>query len=174
MRLLYDGWLFECVVLTCLSLFLLLLLLFSCSFCLTVVLLWCKYFIVLLLLKYCTMMYRMNDNEKKIISVFSPFSLSIFFLYFIAAFLVSYPTDYEDTGAYWRSWYETPNFEHDVRDLFEELKPFYEQLHAFVRRRLKQQYGDSVFPASGHIPAHLLGQCAASAPSLQAHRVGHG
>ena len=61
-----------------------------------------------------------------------------------------------------------------MRALFEELKPFYEQLHAFVRRRLKQQYGDSVFPASGHIPAHLLGQCAASAPSLQAYRIGHG
>ena len=65
---------------------------------------------------------------------------------------------YADTGDYWRSWYETASFEQDVADLFTELKPFYRQLHAFVRRRLKAQYGDSVFPSSGHIPAHLLGQ----------------
>ncbi|XP_070194515.1 angiotensin-converting enzyme-like isoform X1 [Littorina saxatilis] len=64
---------------------------------------------------------------------------------------------YADTGDYWRSKYETETFEQDVASLFEELKPFYTELHAFVRRRLKAQYGDSVFPASGHIPAHLLG-----------------
>ena len=60
-----------------------------------------------------------------------------------------------------------------MRELFDELKPLYEQLHAFVRRRLKQQYGDSVFPASGHIPAHLLGQCVVSAPSVWEHLIGH-
>lgn len=64
---------------------------------------------------------------------------------------------YADTGAYWRSWYETATFEQDVRGLFDQLKPFYRQLHAFVRRRLKAQYGDKVFPVSGQIPAHLLG-----------------
>nr|KAG5714057.1 hypothetical protein BaRGS_020385 [Batillaria attramentaria] len=64
---------------------------------------------------------------------------------------------YQDTGDYWRSWYETATFEQDVAALFKELKPFYEQLHAFVRRRLKAQYGASLFPSTGHIPAHLLG-----------------
>ncbi|KAK7508278.1 hypothetical protein BaRGS_00000517 [Batillaria attramentaria] len=65
---------------------------------------------------------------------------------------------YQDTGDYWRSWYETDTFEQDVAALFQELKPFYEQLHAFVRRRLKAQYGESLFPSTGHIPAHLLGK----------------
>ncbi|KAL8582095.1 hypothetical protein ACOMHN_004015 [Nucella lapillus] len=64
---------------------------------------------------------------------------------------------YADTGAYWKSQYETETFEQDVAALFKELQPLYEQLHAFVRRRLKKQYGEDVFPASGHIPAHLLG-----------------
>ncbi|KAL8605178.1 hypothetical protein ACOMHN_031119 [Nucella lapillus] len=64
---------------------------------------------------------------------------------------------YADTGAYWRSWYEAPTFEQDVATLFEELKPFYRELHAFVRHRLMKQYGNGVFPSSGHIPAHLLG-----------------
>ncbi|KAL8582094.1 hypothetical protein ACOMHN_004014 [Nucella lapillus] len=64
---------------------------------------------------------------------------------------------YADIGAYWRTSYETEKFEQDVAALFKELQPLYEQLHAFVRRRLKKQYGENVFPASGHIPAHLLG-----------------
>ncbi|CAL1537547.1 unnamed protein product [Lymnaea stagnalis] len=62
-----------------------------------------------------------------------------------------------DTGAYWRSWYETPTFEDDVRALFDQIRPLYEQLHAYARRKLKQIYGNDKFPSSGHIPAHLLG-----------------
>ncbi|XP_076440450.1 angiotensin-converting enzyme-like [Babylonia areolata] len=64
---------------------------------------------------------------------------------------------YADTGEYWKSMYESDTFEQDIGALFEELKPFYKQLHAYVRRRLKKQYGEDVFPSSGHIPAHLLG-----------------
>lgn len=66
---------------------------------------------------------------------------------------------YADTGAYWRSWYEMDTFDQEVKRLFEQLKPLYEQLHAFVRRRLKKQYGAAIFPQTGHIPAHLLGRC---------------
>lgn len=33
----------------------------------------------------------------------------------------------------------------------------YEQIHAFVRRHLRQKYGEDVVPAKGPIPAHLLG-----------------
>ncbi|XP_055860968.1 angiotensin-converting enzyme-like isoform X3 [Biomphalaria glabrata] len=64
---------------------------------------------------------------------------------------------YADTGAYWRSWYDTPTFEDDVRALFDQLRPLYEQLHAYARRKLKSMYGADKFPSSGHIPAHLLG-----------------
>ncbi|PVD23094.1 hypothetical protein C0Q70_16356 [Pomacea canaliculata] len=64
---------------------------------------------------------------------------------------------YADTGAYWRSWYEMDTFDQEVKRLFEQLKPLYEQLHAFVRQRLKKQYGAAIFPQTGHIPAHLLG-----------------
>ncbi|KAI8789468.1 angiotensin-converting enzyme isoform X2, partial [Biomphalaria glabrata] len=63
---------------------------------------------------------------------------------------------YADTGAYWRSWYDTPTFEDDVRALFDQLRPLYEQLHAYARRKLKSMYGADKFPSSGHIPAHLL------------------
>ncbi|KAH9488846.1 hypothetical protein Btru_058675 [Bulinus truncatus] len=62
-----------------------------------------------------------------------------------------------DTGAYWRSWYDTPTFEDDVRELYDQLRPLYEQLHAFARRKLKTIYGQDKFPSTGHIPAHILG-----------------
>ncbi|CAG5130978.1 unnamed protein product [Candidula unifasciata] len=62
-----------------------------------------------------------------------------------------------DLGAYWRSRYDTPEFEADVQALFDQLRPLYEHLHAHARRRLKTIYGKDKFPSSGHIPAHLLG-----------------
>jgi peptidyl-dipeptidase A len=37
------------------------------------------------------------------------------------------------------------------------VKPLYESLHAYVRRRLRETYGADVVPANGPIPAHLLG-----------------
>lgn len=64
---------------------------------------------------------------------------------------------YVDMGDYYRSWYEDPNFETDVRNLYEELRPLYTQLHAYVRRKLREYYKDETFPDSGHIPAHLFG-----------------
>ncbi|XP_060578546.1 angiotensin-converting enzyme-like [Ruditapes philippinarum] len=64
---------------------------------------------------------------------------------------------HNDTGEYWRSWYESDTFEEDLKTLLEELKPLYSKLHAYVRKRLKEHYGPEHFPASGHIPAHLFG-----------------
>ena len=67
---------------------------------------------------------------------------------------------YEDNGAYWRSWYEDPDFEADVARLWGEVRPLYEQVHAYVLRKLKERYPDreEEFPETGHIPAHLLGR----------------
>ncbi|ESO94198.1 hypothetical protein LOTGIDRAFT_161404 [Lottia gigantea] len=64
---------------------------------------------------------------------------------------------YPDTGAYWKSWYDTPTFEEDLKTLFETLKPLYVNLHAYTRKKLKERYGADKFPTSGHIPAHILG-----------------
>ncbi|KAH9492523.1 hypothetical protein Btru_046312 [Bulinus truncatus] len=57
----------------------------------------------------------------------------------------------------WLSEYESKTFEDDVANLLAEIHPLYEQLHAYVRRRLKAFYGEDKFPPSGHIPAHILG-----------------
>ncbi|MGA7990955.1 MAG: M2 family metallopeptidase [Thermoanaerobaculia bacterium] len=65
---------------------------------------------------------------------------------------------FADTGAMWRSKYDmTPDaFAREVDRLWEQVRPLYVALHAYTRRRLRERYGDAV-PATGPIPAHLLG-----------------
>ena len=65
---------------------------------------------------------------------------------------------FDDTGAMWRSKYDMPPdaFAKEVDRLWEQLKPLYVSLHAYVRWKLREKYGD-VVPARGPIPAHLLG-----------------
>ncbi|XP_066520226.1 angiotensin-converting enzyme [Hoplias malabaricus] len=64
---------------------------------------------------------------------------------------------FEDTGAYWRSWYESPTFEKDLENLYQQILPLYQNLHAFVRRKLYNFYGPRYVNLKGPIPAHLLG-----------------
>ncbi len=65
---------------------------------------------------------------------------------------------FADTGALWRSAYDMPpdEFAAEVDRLWEQVKPLYVALHAYVRTKLRERYGDAV-PADGPIPAHLLG-----------------
>ena len=66
---------------------------------------------------------------------------------------------FEDTGAMWRSKYDMlPGaFAREVDRLWEEVRPLYLSLHAYVRRRLREIYGPDRVPERGAIPAHLLG-----------------
>uniref|UniRef100_A0A671V3H3 Angiotensin-converting enzyme n=1 Tax=Sparus aurata TaxID=8175 RepID=A0A671V3H3_SPAAU len=64
---------------------------------------------------------------------------------------------FADTGADWRSWYETETFEQDLEQLYRTIEPLYQNLHAFVRRQLYKQYGPKYINLKGPIPAHLLG-----------------
>jgi peptidyl-dipeptidase A len=41
--------------------------------------------------------------------------------------------------------------------LWDQLRPLYESLHAYVRGQLRKKYGNDLVPAHGPIPAHLLG-----------------
>lgn len=66
-------------------------------------------------------------------------------------------TGFKDTGAYWRSWYETDNFQEVIERLYQTIEPLYQHLHAFVRRQLYKQYGPKYINLRGPIPAHLLG-----------------
>jgi peptidyl-dipeptidase A len=65
---------------------------------------------------------------------------------------------FADTGAMWRLKYDMPadEFTKELDRLWEQVKPLYNSLHAYVRMKLHEKYGD-VVPANGPIPAHLLG-----------------
>jgi peptidyl-dipeptidase A len=65
---------------------------------------------------------------------------------------------FADTGAMWRAKYDmTPDaFTRELDRLWGQVQPLYLQLHAYVRMKLRQKYGD-VVPAKGPLPAHLLG-----------------
>jgi peptidyl-dipeptidase A len=65
---------------------------------------------------------------------------------------------FADMGAMWRSKYDMPPdaFPAEMDRLWEQVRPLYLSLHAYVRSRLREKYGDIV-PANGPIPAHLLG-----------------
>uniref|UniRef100_A0A8C3L718 Angiotensin-converting enzyme n=1 Tax=Chrysolophus pictus TaxID=9089 RepID=A0A8C3L718_CHRPC len=75
--------------------------------------------------------------------------------------------NYSDYGDYWRANYETDYPEEykysrdqlvqDVEKTFEQIKPLYQQLHAYVRHRLEQVYGSELINPTGCLPAHLLG-----------------
>ncbi|XP_064807077.1 angiotensin-converting enzyme-like [Oncorhynchus masou masou] len=64
---------------------------------------------------------------------------------------------FDDTGEYWRSWYESPTFESDLEAIYKQIQPLYQNLHAFVRRKLYNHYGPKYINLKGPIPAHLLG-----------------
>lgn len=66
---------------------------------------------------------------------------------------------FPDLGSMWRSNYDMPPdaFAEELDRLWEQVRPLYLSLHAYVRRRLRETYGADVVPADGPIPAHLLG-----------------
>ncbi|XP_001845716.2 angiotensin-converting enzyme [Culex quinquefasciatus] len=64
---------------------------------------------------------------------------------------------HDDMGALWRQSFEQENFVEKMKDLWGELKPFYGELHKYVRRELMKIYGDKMDAKNPNIPAHLLG-----------------
>jgi peptidyl-dipeptidase A len=66
---------------------------------------------------------------------------------------------FKDMGAMWRSNYDmTPEqFSADVERLWEQVRPFYESLHAYVRNRIFKQYGSQAVTTDGLIRSDLLG-----------------
>ncbi|XP_018022677.1 angiotensin-converting enzyme [Hyalella azteca] len=64
---------------------------------------------------------------------------------------------FDNMGEMWLYPYESLTFKSDMKRLWLQLKPLYEQLHAYVRRRLREVYGQDKVSRRGAIPAHLLG-----------------
>ncbi len=66
---------------------------------------------------------------------------------------------YKDMGQMWCSGYdmEPAAFAAELDRLWEQVKPLYLSLHAYVRKCLREKYGEALVPRHGPIPAHLLG-----------------
>jgi peptidyl-dipeptidase A len=66
---------------------------------------------------------------------------------------------FKDTGAMWRSKYDMPadDFAKELDRLWDQVRPLYLSLHAYVRTKLREKYGPNAVPEKGPIPAQLLG-----------------
>lgn len=66
---------------------------------------------------------------------------------------------FADMGALWRSNYDMPpdEFSAEIERLWQQVRPLYLSLHAYVRSQLVKKYGPQAVPPTGPIPAHLLG-----------------
>jgi peptidyl-dipeptidase A len=66
---------------------------------------------------------------------------------------------FASVASIWKSGYDMPEAElaATTDKLWSQVKPLYDQLHCYARRKLNQKYGDKVVPKAGPIPSHLLG-----------------
>ncbi|XP_068631480.1 angiotensin-converting enzyme-like [Battus philenor] len=64
---------------------------------------------------------------------------------------------YETVAEWWLGEYEASDSEDQFLALWQQVRPLYQQIHAYVRRHLRLKYGDDVVSTKGPIPAHLLG-----------------
>jgi len=66
---------------------------------------------------------------------------------------------FKDTGAMWRSKYdmEPDAFAAEMERLWQQVKPLYDSLYTYTRRKLAEKYGPNVVSENKPIPAHVLG-----------------
>ncbi len=72
---------------------------------------------------------------------------------------------FKDTGAMWREKYDmdADAFAAEMERLWQQVKPLYDSLYTYTRRKLSEKYGKDIVPENGPIPAHLLGNMWAQA-----------
>jgi peptidyl-dipeptidase A len=63
---------------------------------------------------------------------------------------------FKDMSEFWINDFEDDHFEEKYDKLFNEIKPLYDQLHLYVKNKLKNFYGIK-YQSNQYIPAHLLG-----------------
>ncbi|HEY6557094.1 MAG TPA: M2 family metallopeptidase [Polyangiaceae bacterium] len=66
---------------------------------------------------------------------------------------------FRDMGEIWTARYDMSSqaFVREMERLYEEVKPLYEDLHCYVRAKLRKRYGADKIGEKAPIPAHLLG-----------------
>jgi peptidyl-dipeptidase A len=66
---------------------------------------------------------------------------------------------YNDVGELWRDNFDMKpeDFEADVERLWTDVKPMYDELHCYVRGKLRAKYGKDKVPEHAPIPTQILG-----------------
>jgi peptidyl-dipeptidase A len=66
---------------------------------------------------------------------------------------------FSDVGAMWRAGYDMPpdEFAAELDRLWQQVRPLYVSLHAYVRWKLAEKYGKDLVPDGAPIPAYLFG-----------------
>ncbi|CAK9824619.1 Angiotensin-converting enzyme [Anthophora retusa] len=65
--------------------------------------------------------------------------------------------NFTDASEYWMFPYESPNLQQDIDEVWEMIRPLYEELHTYLRNKLRNLYGPEKIGAHAPLPAHILG-----------------
>ncbi|XP_058124151.1 angiotensin-converting enzyme [Anopheles ziemanni] len=66
--------------------------------------------------------------------------------------------NFTDASAYWTFPYESrANFREEMEQVWREILPLYEMIHAYVRRKLREFYGPDKINRNAPLPDHILG-----------------
>lgn len=65
--------------------------------------------------------------------------------------------DYSNAAEYWSFPFDLYNFEYEMENVWKEILPLYEMLHAYVRRKLRDFYGPDKINRNAPLPSHILG-----------------
>ncbi|XP_058056752.1 angiotensin-converting enzyme [Anopheles bellator] len=65
--------------------------------------------------------------------------------------------NFTDASAYWTFPYESRNFREEMEQVWREILPLYEMIHAYVRRKLREFYGPDKINKNAPLPDHILG-----------------
>ncbi|EFN73268.1 Angiotensin-converting enzyme, partial [Camponotus floridanus] len=65
--------------------------------------------------------------------------------------------NFTDASEYWMFPYESLNFQQDIDQVWEMIRPLYEELHAYIRRKLRELYGPEKIGGHAPLPSHILG-----------------
>ncbi|XP_065226305.1 angiotensin-converting enzyme-like [Planococcus citri] len=65
--------------------------------------------------------------------------------------------NFTDTSEYWMFPFEMYDFRNEMERVWDQIRPLYEQLHAYVRRKLRDLYGPEKISREAPLPAHILG-----------------
>lgn len=65
-------------------------------------------------------------------------------------------SEFKTLDELWLFQWDTPDIKDKVQVLWQDLRQFYQKLHAYVRMKLRAAFPGKL-PADGTIPAHILG-----------------